>query len=220
MRFIKSFYPEHLNTIMFGCLPVWHFSALFLNFIFINHHILLFQFHHFFFQITQPFSLFIVFFLYTPYYTPEFPTFFSIWYVSITTPCFSIELAVNFLLVHFEKSINLYCWILCSYRDILAGFASILCFISSITVVKHLLFTPYFSSTSLALPSLRAPICSFFTFSRMLISFFSYFISSSVRLFHHGSFLFPPSYFLGPNLSATQTHAALIRLFVWVMFFV
>ena len=93
----------------------------------------------------------------------------------------------------------LYCWILYSHRDNLAAFASILCFNSSITVVKPFLFTSYFSSISLAFPYLRVPICPLFALSRMLISFLSCFISSSILPFHHGSFFFPHSYFLRPN---------------------
>ena len=181
---------------MSGCLPVWHFAALFLHFIFINHHILLFQFHHFFFQITQSFSFFIVFFLYTPYSTPKCPTFFSIRYI---TPCLSTELAVNFLLIHFEQSTNP---VLLNPLFV-SGYFSSFCknplLYFSITVVKPFLFTLYFSSTSLALLSSRVPICPFFNLSRMLTSFFNYFISSSIRLFHHGSFFFPPSDFLRPN---------------------
>ena len=106
MHFIKSFYLELLNTIMSRCLPIWHFAALFLYFTFINHHILLFFFHHFLLQITQPFTPLLCFFT-TPYiFTQKWPTFFSIWYVTITTSSFSIELVVNFLLMHFEQSIS------------------------------------------------------------------------------------------------------------------
>ena len=50
------------NTIISGCLPIWHFAALFLHFTFINHHILLYFFHHFFLQITQSFAPLLCFF--------------------------------------------------------------------------------------------------------------------------------------------------------------
>ena len=48
----------------------------------------------------------LCFFLYIPYFTPKCPTFCSIQYVSITSSCFSLKLIVNFLLIHFEQSIN------------------------------------------------------------------------------------------------------------------
>ena len=126
-----------------------------------------------------------MFFLCTPYSTPKCPTLFSIRYVSVTTSCFSMEPVVNFLLIHFEQSINP---VLLGPLFVSGAFASILCFNSSIAVVKPFLFTPYCSSISLILPSLRAPICPFFTFSRMVISFFSCFTFSSISLFHHGSY--------------------------------
>ena len=110
-------------------------------------------------------------FLYTPYSTPKCPTFFSIWYISIITPYLSIELVVNFLLFHIEQSITPVLLYPFPYRVLFADLARLLCFNSSITCANPFLCTLYFSSTSLALPSLCAPICPFFTLSRKLISF-------------------------------------------------
>ena len=107
----------------------------------------------------------------------------------------------------------LYCWILCLYWDILAAFASILWFNSSVAVFKPFLFTPYFSWTRLALTCLCARIFPFFNILRMLKSFSCCFISSTIRLFPYGSFFFLPSSFLRPNWSAIQAPAVLIRLF-------
>ena len=133
------------------------------------------------------------------------------WYITWSCPIF-IEFCVHLPLIKVKDSI-LPKLFNCGYLLTLT-LASILCFSSSITVFNPFLFTLYLSFNSLNLLFFFSPNSPLASLSRKLTSCLSLFISPSIVLFNLVHF--PPLYsgLYNPIYSASQTLAALIKLFL------
>ena len=146
-------------------------------------------------------------------FTPKSSTFFSIWYLTWSYPI-SIEFCVHLLLMKIKDSIlsKLFNSLLIS------SYFSTFCKDPLLQLLSQsfnlFLCTLYLSFNFFNLHFFFNVSSSLTSLSTKLTSCLSLFISSSILRFHLFSFFVICSYFFNPIRSATQTLAAVIKLFL------
>ena len=193
-----------MDTVSPWGFPIWYLSALFPYFLNTYAHSFLrtLVIYCLSFQIIQPFCLSVMLF---SDITPKLCVFFCIWYIIRSDP---IPFRFNSVYIFWLRSKILFCLnfsILCSYLFTFALFASILCFISSVTVFNPFFLTIYFSYSSFIFCFFFDPNFPFKSLVNNFASCLSFFISPSILFFYLGSFFSLQSLFFNPICSGTHT---------------